>query len=221
MPRRWRTRPPPPSSGSRVPSAARSREARAVPCTSVARGLQTVAEEEDALAIVVGPSHRGALGQRRPRQRRRATAAQRALPRRRRAERLPVGGARRRSGASASASPPSPRRTRRSPPPSGIAARTGAAIHVLSVVEPPVRRGPRLRLGLRRARADRPRRPGRQPRQHGGRRRAPGSRSTARSSTATPTTSSPGCRPRSTCWSAARDAAARLVASCWAASRRA
>ena len=35
---------------------------RAVPCTSVTRGLQQVAEEEDALAIVVGPSHRGTLG---------------------------------------------------------------------------------------------------------------------------------------------------------------
>jgi nucleotide-binding universal stress UspA family protein len=33
-----------------------------VPSTSVTRGLQRVAEEEDALAIVVGPSHRGALG---------------------------------------------------------------------------------------------------------------------------------------------------------------
>jgi len=35
---------------------------RAVPCTSVTRALQEVAEEEDALAIVVGPSHRGTLG---------------------------------------------------------------------------------------------------------------------------------------------------------------
>ena len=36
---------------------------RAVPCTSITRGLQQVAEEEAALAIVVGPSHRGTLGQ--------------------------------------------------------------------------------------------------------------------------------------------------------------
>jgi len=36
---------------------------RTVPCTSVSRGLQQVAEEEGALAIVVGPSHRGTLGQ--------------------------------------------------------------------------------------------------------------------------------------------------------------
>jgi nucleotide-binding universal stress UspA family protein len=37
-------------------------EARAVACTSVPRGLQEVAEAEDALAIVVGASHRGPLG---------------------------------------------------------------------------------------------------------------------------------------------------------------
>ena len=36
---------------------------RALPCTSVTRGLQQVAEDEGALAIVVGPSHRGTLGQ--------------------------------------------------------------------------------------------------------------------------------------------------------------
>ena len=35
---------------------------RTVPCISVTRGLQQVAEDEGALAIVVGPSHRGALG---------------------------------------------------------------------------------------------------------------------------------------------------------------
>jgi nucleotide-binding universal stress UspA family protein len=37
-------------------------ELRAVPCTSTSRGLQQVAEEESALAIVVGPSHRGGVG---------------------------------------------------------------------------------------------------------------------------------------------------------------
>lgn len=37
-------------------------ELRTVACTSVARGLQDIAEAERALAIVVGPSHRGALG---------------------------------------------------------------------------------------------------------------------------------------------------------------
>jgi nucleotide-binding universal stress UspA family protein len=36
---------------------------RAVSSISVTRGLQQVAEDEGALAIVVGPSHRGALGQ--------------------------------------------------------------------------------------------------------------------------------------------------------------
>ena len=37
-------------------------ELRAVPCISVSRGLQQVAADEGALAIVVGPSHRGAVG---------------------------------------------------------------------------------------------------------------------------------------------------------------
>jgi nucleotide-binding universal stress UspA family protein len=36
---------------------------RALPSISVTRGLQQVAADESALAIVVGPSHRGALGQ--------------------------------------------------------------------------------------------------------------------------------------------------------------
>ena len=37
-------------------------ELRAVPSSSVSRGLQEVAADEDALAIVVGPSHRGTVG---------------------------------------------------------------------------------------------------------------------------------------------------------------
>ena len=37
-------------------------ELRAVPCASVSRGLQQVAADEGALAIVVGPSHRGSIG---------------------------------------------------------------------------------------------------------------------------------------------------------------
>src|SRR5215210_295269 len=37
-------------------------QCRAVPCTSIARGLREVAEAESALAVVVGPSHRGAAG---------------------------------------------------------------------------------------------------------------------------------------------------------------
>ena len=58
-PRRLRRR----SNGSARPLGGVRPSSRAVPCTSVTRGLQQVAEEEDALAIVVGPSHRGALGQ--------------------------------------------------------------------------------------------------------------------------------------------------------------
>jgi nucleotide-binding universal stress UspA family protein len=37
-------------------------ELRAVPCSSIARSLRQVAADEDALAIVVGPSHRGPVG---------------------------------------------------------------------------------------------------------------------------------------------------------------
>ena len=37
-------------------------ELRAIPCTSVSRGLQLLAADEGALAIVVGPSHRGRVG---------------------------------------------------------------------------------------------------------------------------------------------------------------
>ena len=112
-------------------------QTRAVPSTSVARGLQAVAEEEDALAIVVGPSHRGALGHVVP-----GSVGERLL----RSAPCPVAVAP--SGYRAAepgairshrrrASPPSPRRTRRSRAAIGIAARTGAAIQVLSVVEPP------------------------------------------------------------------------------------
>ena len=45
------------------PLAGVSASSRAVACTSVTRGLKDVAAEEGALAIVVGPSHRGVLGQ--------------------------------------------------------------------------------------------------------------------------------------------------------------
>ncbi len=44
------------------PLAGVQTESRAVASTSVARGLQEVAAAEGALAIVVGPSHRGAVG---------------------------------------------------------------------------------------------------------------------------------------------------------------
>ena len=45
-----------------APLAGERPEARAVPSTSIPRGLQRIAELEGALAIVVGPSHRGPLG---------------------------------------------------------------------------------------------------------------------------------------------------------------
>jgi nucleotide-binding universal stress UspA family protein len=45
------------------PLAGVAASSRAVPCTTVTRGLTDVADEEGALAIVVGPSHRGVLGQ--------------------------------------------------------------------------------------------------------------------------------------------------------------
>lgn len=111
-------------------------ESRALPCTSVARGLQQVAEAEDALAIVVGPSHRGALGRIVP-----GSVGERLLheapcpvavaPRgysgiaSTRIGRIGVGYVETpESGAALSAAV-------------GLARRTGAAIRVLSVVEPP------------------------------------------------------------------------------------
>jgi nucleotide-binding universal stress UspA family protein len=45
------------------PLAGVAASSRAVPCTSVTRGLLEVAKKEGALAIVVGPTHRGTLGQ--------------------------------------------------------------------------------------------------------------------------------------------------------------
>ena len=174
-------------------------QARAVPSTSVARGLQAVAEEEEALAIVVGPSHRG----------RRSDASS------------PAASASDCCAARPARSPWHRAATaRRSPAPIrrigvgftsepeadealaaalGIAALTGAAIHVLSVVEPPsaVVLGYAWGYGEleQTARDD-----------------LAGSLaatmaevasrveiSRARWSTATPTTSSPGSRRRSTC----------------------
>lgn len=111
-------------------------QARVVPSTSVARGLQTVAEEEDALAIVVGPSHRGALGHVVP-----GSVGERLL----RSAPCPVAVA---PSGYRSAEPgpiqrigvgftPEPEADEALAAALGIAARTGAAIHVLSVVEPP------------------------------------------------------------------------------------
>ena len=111
-------------------------QARAIPSTSVARGLQAVAEEEDALAIVVGPSHRGALGRVVP-----GSVGERLL----RSAPCPVAvapsgycssepGAIHRIGVGFTSEPEADEALAAS---IGIAARTGAAIHVLSVVEPP------------------------------------------------------------------------------------
>ena len=136
MPRRWQTTPTPPSSGSRFPSAAWSRRrARSHPLRSPADS-QAVAEEEDALAIVVGPSHRGALGRVVP-----GSVGERLL----RSAPCPVAvapsgyrsaepGAIRRIGVGFT---PEPEADEALAAAVGIAARTGAAIQVLSVVEPP------------------------------------------------------------------------------------
>ena len=111
-------------------------ETRAVPSTSVARGLQAVAQEENALAIVVGPSHRGAIGHVVP-----GTVGERLL----RSAPCPVAvapsgyraaepGAIDRIGVGFTAEPEADEALGAA---IGIAARTGAAIQVLSVVEPP------------------------------------------------------------------------------------
>ncbi len=91
-------------------------EARAVPCTSIPRGLQQIAVAEGALAIVAGPSHRGPLGRLVQ-----GSVGERLL----RGAPCPIvvatGGCRTtptpRSRASASATSPRPRGTRPSAPP--------------------------------------------------------------------------------------------------------
>lgn len=111
-------------------------EARAVPCTSVARGLQQVAEAERALAIVVGPSHRGPLGRILP-----GSVGERLLH----GAPCPVAVAPRgywgaaytrisRVGIGYVAAPEAGEALSAAV---GLAARTGAAVRVLSVVEPP------------------------------------------------------------------------------------
>ena len=109
---------------------------RAVPCTSVTRALQEVAGEEDALAIVVGPSHRGTLGHVMPGSRRRAPLARRPVPGRRRAARLLVGclPGIRNIGLGFVATPEADEAICAAV---GIALRTGAAIRALSVVDLP------------------------------------------------------------------------------------
>ena len=111
-------------------------ESRAMPCTSIPRGLQQVADAEGALAIVVGPSHRGPLGRIVP-----GSVGERLL----RGAPCPVAVAPRGyrdagDGAIASigvgyvALPEADEALRAAV---GLATRTSAAVRVLSVVEPP------------------------------------------------------------------------------------
>jgi nucleotide-binding universal stress UspA family protein len=111
-------------------------ESRAVPDTSIPRGLQHVAETERALAIVVGPSHRGPLGRIVP-----GSVGERLL----RGAPCPVAVAPRgyrrvapagieRVGVGYAAVPEAEQALRAAV---GLATRTGATVRVLSVVEPP------------------------------------------------------------------------------------
>jgi nucleotide-binding universal stress UspA family protein len=111
-------------------------ESRAVPCTSVPHGLQQVAEAEGALAIVVGPSHRGALGRIVP-----GSVGERLLH----GAPCPVAVAPRgywsdafagikSVGVGYAAIPEAAEALRAAV---GLAARSGAAVRLLSVVEPP------------------------------------------------------------------------------------
>jgi nucleotide-binding universal stress UspA family protein len=119
------------------PLAGVAASSRAVPCTSVARGLKEVAEEEGALAIVVGPSHRGVLGRVVP-----GSVGERLLhsapcpvavaPRGHWSD--PALGRIRRIGIGFLATPEADEALCAA---IGIATRTGAAVRAVSVVEPP------------------------------------------------------------------------------------
>jgi len=111
-------------------------EARAVPCTSVPRGLQQIAVAEGALAIVAGPSHRGPVGRLVQ-----GSVGERLL----RGASCPVvvatSGCRHlaheplgRIGVGYIATPEGDAALRAA---AGLAARSGAEVRVLSVVEPP------------------------------------------------------------------------------------
>ena len=111
-------------------------ESRAVPCNSVPRGLQEVAEAEAALAIVVGASHRGPVGRIVP-----GSVGERLLH----GASCPVAVAPRgyssqafagiqRIGVGYTAGPEAGEALSAAV---GLAARTGAALRLLSVVEPP------------------------------------------------------------------------------------
>jgi nucleotide-binding universal stress UspA family protein len=110
-------------------------ESRVVPCTSVPRGLQQVADDEGALAIVVGPSPRGPLGRIVPggigeRLLRGAPCPVAVAPHGHRDARQ---GAIARIGVGYVALPEADEALRAAV---GLAARTGAAVRVLSVIDP-------------------------------------------------------------------------------------
>jgi nucleotide-binding universal stress UspA family protein len=111
-------------------------ESRVVTCNSVPRGLQEVAEAESALAIVVGSSHRGPVGRIAP-----GSVGERLLH----GASCPVAVAPRgystqafagirRVGVGYTAGPEAGEALSAAV---GVAARTGAALSLLSVVEPP------------------------------------------------------------------------------------
>jgi nucleotide-binding universal stress UspA family protein len=111
-------------------------ESRVVACNSVPQGLQRVAEAEGALAIVVGPSHRGPLGRIVP-----GSVGERLLH----GAPCPVAVAPRGYWGEAYAGIRTvgvgytavPEAGEALDAAVGLAARTGAAVRVLSVVEPP------------------------------------------------------------------------------------
>jgi len=115
-------------------------ELRAVPCSSISRGLQQVAADEGALAIVVGPSHRGSVGRIVP-----GSVGMRLL----RGAPCPVAVAPRghwshgdapirRIGVGYAGTPEGEEALHAA---LGLAARTGAAVRALGVVEPVVATG--------------------------------------------------------------------------------
>ena len=112
-------------------------ESRTVACNSVPHGLQRVADAEGALAIVVGPSHRGPLGRIVP-----GSVGERLLH----GSPCPVAVAPRGYWGEAYAGIKTvgvgytavPEAAEALDAAVGLAARAGAAIRVLSVVEPPI-----------------------------------------------------------------------------------
>jgi nucleotide-binding universal stress UspA family protein len=119
-----------------APLAGPRPESRAVPCTSIPRGLQHVADVEGALAIVVGPSNRGPLGRIVPgsvgeRLLRGAPCPVAVAPR---GYRDAAGGPIASIGVGYVALPEADEALRAAV---GLATRTCAAVRVLNVVEPP------------------------------------------------------------------------------------